>query len=114
METVGGGGEGPVEPRIERGREAEGDTAEDPRSSDEDGAGRGGVGARRTDVHAETNIGWSWARARGQEYVEARLILISVHATPAGSPQPLRATLRPSRRQRQHQVWGGRRRNGAR
>lgn len=48
------------------------------------------VGATRTRIRGETNIREAGcARARGQEYVEARLILISVHATtPAVPPQP--------------------------
>lgn len=48
------------------------------------------MGATRTRIHGETNIREAGcARARGQEYVEARLILISVHATtPAVPPQP--------------------------
>lgn len=69
------------------------------------------AGATRTRTRGETNIREAGcARARGQEYVEARLILISVHATTTPPPflrNPLRATLRSRRRQRR-QVWGGR------
>lgn len=46
---------------------------------------------------------------RGMEYVEARLILISVHATSAGLPATSARTIIRSNGRWQRQMWGDKR-----